>query len=133
MPLCDDPLEQLTFFPKDLTFPTILVGENPEWVFSGTSLAGLISKELGFDLRAICGAEKLEPNCVYLALDSGEEASNIDIRRIVLANADRINPENVLGSSSFRKLEERKPEILTGSLTEMSTVISKRLRRFTRN
>lgn len=134
MPLCDDPLEQLSFFPREDRFSTVLVGENPDWVFSGASLAGLISVRMGYNLRVSSGPRGLlQPNCVILALDSGEEVSNIDVRRIILATADHANPEGVLGNSSFRKLDETKPEILTGSPAEMASVISRRLRRITRD
>ena len=52
MPLCDDPLEQVSFFPKD-EFSNVLVGENPDWVFSGASLCGVIAGTKGFDLAQV--------------------------------------------------------------------------------
>lgn len=134
MPLCDDPWDQLSFFPKEDRFSAILLGENPDWVFSGASLAGLISVKFGYNLQ-FCSetGQPLEPNCVVLALDSGQEVSNIDVRRIILASADHASPEAVLGNSTLRKLEETKAEILTDSPAEMSSVISRRIRRIIRN
>ncbi len=133
MPLCDDPLKQLDFFPKEGKFSSIVVGENQDWVFSGASLCGLISAKLGFGLYVSRTSSQIEENTVVLVLDSGEETGNVDVRRIVQATTTMANPEGVLGDSSFRKLEETKPEIQTGAAQEVSSVISRRLRRITRS
>jgi hypothetical protein len=84
MPLCDDPIEQLSFFPTD-DFSNIIVGENPDWVFSGASLCGAIIGAKGFDLAPI--SKELPPNSVMLVPDSGEETSGVDIRRISFSSS----------------------------------------------
>jgi len=133
MPLCDDPLEQYTFLPGDQKFSNIVVGENPDWIFSGASLCGVIATKLGYKFCLSKNAESVEPHSVVLVLDSVEESSEIDIRRIALSMEAPANPEGVLGDSSFKKMEEVKPEMISGTLEELSSVISRRLRRITRS
>lgn len=134
MPLCDDPLNQFSFFPKDQNFSTIFVGENPDWVFSGASLAGFLSSKLGYRLDVFDGSSKIkEPRSVILVLDSGNSAPGIDIRRIDPSMDTAINPEGVLGDAVIRKMEETKPEVLSGSLENSVATISRRLRRITRS
>jgi hypothetical protein len=132
MPLCDDPLEQLKFFPREEKFSSIIVGESPDWVFSGSSLCGVIATRFGLQLCVHSSDEKLEGNSVTLVLDSGNEAPNVDVRRISQSAASTVNPEGVLGRSTLKKLEEKKPELLTGSVEEVSSVVSRRIRRLNR-
>jgi hypothetical protein len=132
MPLCDDPQNQLSFFPRKENFACIVVGENPDWVFSGASLCGLIAAKLG--LKVMTSAQfSAEPDSVILVPDSGEDPANIDIRKISGALEAPANPESVLGDSFFRKMEESKQESLTGSSKEMTSVVARRLQRITRD
>jgi hypothetical protein len=131
MPLCDDPYQQFSFFPKE-KFSTIIMGENPDWLFSGFSLGGIISAKLGLEILSADGSMSMPANSVVVVLDSGDTGSSIDIRRIELSQDTSTHPEGVLGVSSFRRLEETRPEVLTGSPEEVSSIISRRLRRITR-
>jgi len=128
MPLCDDPLQQLSFFPKEKV-SAVVVGENPDWLFSGMSLAGLLSAKLHFGVRISSEPEPIKPESVVVVLDSGEAVSSIDIRRIELSQGAPVHPEGVLDSRVLRRLEESRTEILTGSPDETSSAISRRLRR----
>lgn len=132
MPLCDQPLDQFAFFPKGKAFSHIIVGENPDWVFSGASLAGLISVKMNYRFLVYSGPTVFDSSSVILVPDTGEEASNIDIRRIDLSMNVQVNPEGVIGNSIFRKQEEPKPELLTASVEESEAAISRRLRRIAR-
>jgi len=131
MPLCDDPLHQFSFFPKE-SYSAIFVGENPDWLFSGMSLAGLIASKWGFGIQVSSQGEISTDNFVTIVQDSGDVVSNIDIRRIELAQGATAHPEGVLGEASIRRLEETKTETFSGPPDETSTVISRRLRRITR-
>jgi hypothetical protein len=130
MPLCDDPLQQSSFFPKEKV-SAVVVGENPDWVFSGMSLAGLLSSKLHFGVQFSSEPESISPESIVVVLDSGEAVSSIDIRRIESSQGVPVHPEGVLGSSVLRRLEESKTETLTGSPEETSSAISRRLRRIT--
>jgi hypothetical protein len=155
MPLCDDPLEQISFFPKD-EFSNIIVGENPDWVFSGASLCGAIVGTKRFDL-----AQKLADfpqRSVLLIPDSGEEKSNIDIRRINLSSSSSASafemkrnatapmttpaikkdlvpnleikiPSGVIGNSTFAKSETKRSELVTGTPSEIVSSLTRRIRR----
>jgi hypothetical protein len=129
MPLCDDPSRQLSFFPKNERYSRIFVGESLEWIFTGASLAGLLCSKLSFQLQLFSEDVIFGEGAVILVPDSGEAVSGIDIRRIDSSMDAVVNPEGVLGEASFRKLEEVKPEILTGSTEENASIISRRLRR----
>lgn len=131
MPLCDDPLQQSSFFPKEKV-STVIVGENPDWLFSGMSLAGVLSSKLHFGIRISSETESIAPDSVVVVLDSGEVVSNINIRRIELAQGAPVHPEGGPGSSAVKRLEESKSEILTGSPDETSSAILRRLRRITK-
>jgi len=133
MPLCDDPQKQQSFFPRDANFSSFVIGESPDWVFSGSSLAGVVSVKFGLPLRVRSNQGKLDHGSVILVLDSGDESTNINVRRIDLAFEAPANPEGVLGESSFRRLEEKRSEALDGAPDEIALVISRRLRRITRS
>lgn len=133
VPLCDDPLVQLSFFPKEERFSNMIIGESPDWIFSGASMCGLISAKLGMNLRVYPGSGAVDSNYVTLVLDSGEEVSPIDIRRITSSLEVPVNPEGVLGNSGLKKLEERESEFLKGSSEEIAATISRRLRRITKS
>jgi len=159
MPLCDDPFDQISFFPTD-DFSNIVVGENPDWVFSGASLCGAIIGAKGFDLAPI--SKELPPNSIMLVPDSGEETSGVDIRRISFSSSSMItasfnaalrgmevprqvkdlgrkdamkdlasskNPERVFGSSIFAKSETKRSEQVSGSPKEIVSTLTRRIRR----
>ena len=131
MPLCDDPLQQVSFFPKK-SYSGVFVGENPDWLFSGMSLAGLIASKWDFGIQVSSQGQISVDDSVTIVEDSGEVVPNIDIRRIELAQEATSHPEGVLGEASIRRLEETKTESLSGFPDETSSVISRRLRRITR-
>ena len=83
MPLCDDPLEQASFFPKD-NFSHVIIGENSDWVFTGASLAGTLSesRKMRFCLFQDGDSIDFPESSIILVKDSGESTSSIDIRRI---------------------------------------------------
>ena len=85
VPLCDDPLEQSSFFPKE-HFSHILIGENPDWVFTGSSLAGILSESRRMQFCFFKDGDSIDfpERSVILVKDSGESPSTIDIRRIRL-------------------------------------------------
>ena len=87
MPLCDDPIDQISFFPAD-DYSNIIVGETPDWVFSGATLCGAIIGAKGFDLAPI--SKELPPKSVMLVSDSGEETPGVDIRRIGFSSSSMI-------------------------------------------
>lgn len=154
MPLCDDPFEQVSFFPKD-EFSNVLVGENPDWVFSGASLCGVIAGTRGFDLAQMSNG--FPQRSVLLVPDSGDETSNIDIRRINLSSSSSIKavktngntttsigstaardltpnleieiPGGVVGDSIFAKSETRRTELVTGTPKEIASLLTRRIRR----
>jgi hypothetical protein len=131
MPLCDDPLQQSSLFPKE-KFSAVIVGENPDWIFSGMSLAGLLSSKLHFRVQVSSETASVSRDSVVVVLDSGEAVSSIDIRRIELSQGIPAHPEGMLGSTVLRRLEESKTETLTGTPKETSSAISRRLRRITK-
>jgi hypothetical protein len=131
MPLCDDPLMQFSFFPKE-EYSQFLIGENPDWVFSGASLAGVISAKTWYKIKAYNKTSEISSNEVLIISDLVTEAPAIDIRRIDRSMNATVNPEGVLGRMLLRKMEEAKPEILTGSIEDSTAVIARRLRRIAR-
>lgn len=136
MPLCDNPQNQSSFFPK-AAFDLTVIGENPDWIFSGASLAGLIARRNHLEVKPYSEDKRIdleESQAVILVPDSGlEGAPPIDIRRIDRSMEVEVNPEGLLGDYLFRKMEERKPELLSGSPEESAGVIARRLQRITRS
>ena len=133
MPLCDDPLEQASFFPKE-SFSHVLIGENPEWVFTGASLAGVISESRKLRFRLFRDGQSVDfpESSVILVKDSGESTQPVDIRRIKSSFDISLNPEGVLGGSTWVKREPKRNESLTGDNQEIASVLSRRIRRMTR-
>ena len=136
MPLCDDPLEQSSFFPKkrDGSFSHIIIGENPEWAFTGATLAGALAESRKSRIRLFQEGDKLEfdEGSITLVKDSGEGLRSIDVRRIKTSSETSVNPDGVLGNSSFSKLEPRRNESLTGNAKEISSLLSRRIMRIVR-
>jgi hypothetical protein len=130
-PLCDDPLRQFSFFPKE-KFSAIILGENPDWLFSGLALGGVISATTGLKVQTATITGALEKDSVTVILDSGAADSIIDIRRIEVAQEADSHPEGVLGLASIKKAEEVRSEALTGSAEEISSILSRRLQRMTK-
>ncbi|MFI5420014.1 MAG: hypothetical protein ACHQ1H_03515 [Nitrososphaerales archaeon] len=133
IPLCDDPLEQASFFPEE-DFLHIMIGENPDWVFTGASLAGVLmeSKKMVLNVVPLEGGpeeNQLSKDSVILVWDTGEHVGDLDIRRIKYSTTATVDPEKVLGSSTFSKQEEKKTENLGGTPSEISSFLSKKLRR----
>ena len=134
-PLCDNPQNQLSFFPKT-EFDLTVIGENPDWIFSGASLAGLISARNDIGVRAYSSNHPVDfekGSAVILVPDNGmEEVPPVNIRRIDRSMEVNVNPEGLLGDSLLRKLDETKPEVLSGSPDESAGVVVRRLKRITR-
>jgi hypothetical protein len=134
IPLCDDPKEQATFLPKG-DFSHVIIGENPDWVFSGASFAGVLSQSRNIPVNIIRDEDgepvrnTLSANSLLLILDSGELSSFIDVRRIKYSTSEKVQPENVLGYSVFNEMEEKRSEKITGTPSEISAILSKKLRR----
>ena len=133
-PLCDDPVQQISFFPEDDAVDHIVTGENLEWVFTGASLAGAIAQRRHKQL-VVCDGRRtpdLSTGSVLLVTDSGESQGGIDIRRIKNAAEASVDPEGVLGNATFLKQESAKGEIINGDPSEVGTAIARKLRRLTR-
>jgi hypothetical protein len=130
VPLCEDPLEQASFFPKG-EFSHVIVGENPEWVFTGASLAGIISesRNLRFELFKEGDSTDFPESSVILIKDSGESALGVDIKRIKDSFEAPVNPEAVLGGSTLLKREQKKGESLTGEAKEIASTLQRKIRR----
>jgi hypothetical protein len=133
IPLCDDPLEQASFFPEE-DISHIIIGENPDWVFTGASLAGVLMESRKMILNVVLfelapGGKELSMNSIWLVRDTGEHVGDLDIRRIKYSTGATVDPENVLGISSFLKLEEKNTENVGGAPSEISSFLSKKLRR----
>jgi hypothetical protein len=133
VPLCDDPLEQASFFPEE-HFSHILIGENPDWVFTGASLAGVLMESRKMVLSVVPlepapDDNELSQDSIWLVRDTGEVPASLDIRRIKNSTSAEVDPENVLGSSTFAKLEEKKTENIAGAPPEISSFLLKKLRR----
>ena len=134
MPLCDDPMEQASFFPEG-DFSHIIIGENPDWLFSGASLSGVLAQTREFRLRIIARDDEepktssFQNNSLFLVLDSGDHLSSIDARRMRYSTSTNVQPENVLGTSTFSPLDPRLTETISGTSAEISSLLSKKLRR----
>jgi hypothetical protein len=133
VPLGDDPLEQASFFPKD-EFSHFIIAENSDWVFSGSSLAGILSetRKMRFCLFTEGRSLDYPESSVILVKDSGESSESVDIRRIRNSFDAVVNPEGVLGGSTLSRRETRKSEMLTGDTNEIASVLSRRIKRITR-
>lgn len=134
VPLCDDPLQQLSFFPQEDAADHIIVGENFGWVFTGASLAGTMAQRRTKDL-IVCNrgdSPELRKGSVILVRDSGESAGSIDVRRVKNASEASIDPEGVLGSSTLLKQESGKTEFIGGEPSEVATALTRKLKRLTR-
>ncbi len=132
VPLCEDPVEQASFFPKE-NFSHYIIGENCDWVFSGSSLAGVLSesRKLRFCLFMDGTSLDFAESSVILVKDSGESSQSIDIRRIKRSFETSVNPEGLLGDSKLTKRETQKSEFLTGDASEIASVLTRRIRRIT--
>jgi hypothetical protein len=132
IPLCDDPLEQASFFPKE-EFSHYIIPENSDWVFTGSTLAGILaeSRKLRFCLFREGDSVDLPESSIIVVKDSGESSQNVDIRRIKASFEVSVNPEGVLGKSALSKREIQKGELLTGAPNEIASVLTRRLRRIT--
>lgn len=130
MPLCDDPLEQASFFPKE-PFSHIIIGENPEWVFTGASLAGVISESRKLRFRLFQEGEStgFSEGSVILVKDSGASSQPVDIRRIKSSFDFSMNPEGVLGGSTLAKIEAKRSESLKGDKREIASALTRKIRR----
>ena len=134
VPLCDDPLEQASFFPKE-QFSHFIIAENSDWVFSGSSLAGVLceSRKMRFCLFTEGASLDYPESSVILVKDSGDSSESVDIRRIRNSFDAVVNPEGVLGVSTLSKRETRKSETLTGDSSEIASILSRKIRRMTRS
>jgi hypothetical protein len=134
VPLCDDPLEQASFFPKD-SFSHVIIAENSDWVFSGSSLAGVLceSRKMRFCLFTEGASLDYPESSVILVKEYGDSSESVDIRRIRNAFDVTVNPEGVLGVSTLSKREAKKSEALTGDTSEIASVLSRKIRRMTRS
>jgi len=132
VPLCDDPLEQSSFFPKE-HFSHILIGENPDWVFTGSSLAGVLSESRKMQFCFFKDGDSIDfpERSVILVKDSGESPSTIDIRRIKSSFEASVNPEGLLGNSTLSKREVKRGETVSGDASEISTILARRIKRMT--
>jgi hypothetical protein len=134
MPLCDDPILQASFLPEG-EFTHIIAGENPDWIFSGATFCGVLAEARNLNVEIIGESgvpkeKKLSPNSLILVKDSGESTSSIDVRRILNSASAGVNLEGVSGDSMFSVLEEKKTETISGTPNEISTSLSRKLRRF---
>jgi hypothetical protein len=137
VPLCDDPLEQASFFPRESKegnyYSHIIIGENPEWVFGGGSLAGTLceSRKMRFRLFTEGGPIDFPEDSIILVKDSGEATRAVDVRRIKSSFDVSVNPEGLLGGSTLSKREGRKGESLKGDTSEITSTLVRKLRRIT--
>lgn len=133
IPLCDDPLEQASFFPRE-RFSHIIIPENSDWIFTGSSLAGVLSESLKIPFSLFSEGKSLDypESSIVLVKDSGVCSESVDIRRIRNSFDVTVNPEGVLGDSSLTKRETKKSESLSGDISEIASVLSRKLKRLTR-
>jgi len=136
VPLCADPFEQASFFPHE-NFSYIILGENPDWKFSGASICGILaeSRKIGLEIckpGSMNNVQDFSDNSLILVLDSGESSSSIDVRRIKYSTSANVNPEGVLGDSVFSKLEDKRTEKIAGTPSDITSTISRKLRRLVR-
>lgn len=133
MPLCADPLEQSSFFPKE-DFSHIVIGESSDWIFTGSSLAGVLSESRKMRFRLFEDGDSFDfpESSVILLKDSGESTSNIDLRRIKSSFEVGVNPEGLLGDCSISKREARKSESVSGEPEEIAPSLTRRIKRITR-
>jgi hypothetical protein len=133
VPLCDDPLEQASFFPKqgENYYSHIIIGENPEWVFGGGSLAGILCESRKMRFRLFSAGEQTDfpENSIILVRDSGEATRAVDVRRIKSSFDVTVNPEALLGASTMSRREGRKGESLKGDPSEIASILARKLRR----
>ncbi|MDG6923741.1 MAG: hypothetical protein JRN67_10670 [Nitrososphaerota archaeon] len=132
VPLCDDPLEQASFFPKE-QFSHLVIAENSDWVFTGSSLAGILSESLKMHLRVFTQGNSLAfpESSIILVKDSGVNSESMDVRRIRNSFDVPVDPEGVLGSSSLTRREIGKSELLSGDTSEIASVLARKLKRLT--
>jgi len=133
VPLCDDPLEQASFFPKN-DFSHVIIGENSDWAFTGSSLAGAVSesRKMRFCLFKDGDSIEFPERSVILVKDSGESTSSIDIRRIKSSSETNVNPEGVLGDATLSKRETKRSESVSGDVSEIAAILTRRIKRITR-
>ena len=133
MPLCDDPLEQASFFPKNTIFP-IIIGENSDWVFTGASLAGVLAESRACNLLLLekDAYTELSDNSIVLVRDSGRNAGNIDVRRIKTSADEELNSQSVLGNSTLSRIEGKKTEPISGDEDQLVSLLTRKLNRILR-
>lgn len=134
VPLCDDPFHQLSFFPEVDNADHIVIGENPEWIFTGASLAGVAAQRMVKRL-IICNTRDsldLSIGSVILVRDSGTNTGGIDIRRVKSASDASVNSEEILGNSTVLRQESGRTEVLNGQPTEVGSLLARKLRRLAR-
>lgn len=133
MPLCADPLEQSSFFPRE-EFSHIIIGENPEWIFTGSSLAGVVSESRKLRFRLFEEGDSIDfpESSVLLLRDTGMNSSSIDLRRIKYSFEAGLNPENLLGDYQLLKREAKRIESATGEPGEIASNLARRIKRLTR-
>ena len=128
VPACDTPYRQARTFPQG-NFE-ILIGENGDGLFNGASLAGALVAMHGYVFR-MWGEEKPEylENSVVLVKDLLQPTPGIDIRRVKRASEARFEAEAVDGNSRILSIPSARNEILSGNSKDLSSALSKRLRR----
>ena len=133
LPLCDDPLDQARSFPSNEPYPYILVGENPDGIFTGASLCGALSalRKMDFAIMDFAESTVVQGEGVYLVRDDERATHNIDTRLINGALKQVVTPLKALGVSSLGKREqEPNSETLNSeSPEEISSSFSRSLRR----
>ncbi len=136
LPLFDDPLDQAKSFPVEGYYSRIIVGENPDGPFTGASLCGALAalRKMNFELIDDHADMRTVRKEGILLVRADEGVShNVDIRRIADSMRQKIQPSETSGGSSLvRREQDSKPEmIISGSLEEISSAFSRRLRRLT--
>jgi hypothetical protein len=138
VPLYDDPLKQAESMREILIVTgessAVFVGENLEGPFSGASLCGALSaickRNLYFGPDSDISEEQLS-HAILLLRDPGNEAFNIDIRRIDAASKRDFESKGILGNSTVERIARQATnKFLTSETPEqLASVITRKLRR----
>ena len=100
-------------------------------MFTGASLAGVLAESRKCSLYFLQDGDTMKsyPNSIIVVRDSGENAGNVDARRIESSFQVVLNDEALLGGSTFSKPETRGTERISGNASEIVSLVSRKLKR----
>ncbi len=134
VPLCDNPVEQAKFFPQEKS-NLILIGENPDGIFSGAALAGALSALRNIPVHANYPGHDAhqidsQKESILIVNDDGKSLGNVDISRIRKSAESVFNIAGILGRTELMSAEPQSAkQPFKGEPKEIASMILKRLRR----